>query len=82
MGHADFYRHGDPNAICDRCGFKYKQSDLRKTWDGLWVCKKDWERRHPQDFIRAVEDYSKPPFIRSEADDVFLSYGEVKASDL
>jgi len=82
MGHADYYKHGSHNAICDRCGGKFKGDELRKTWDGLWVCKKDWEPRHPQDFIRAVEDTSKPPYVRSEAADVFLSPGEVTQGDL
>ena len=29
---------GDWNAICDRCGFKFKASELKKTWDNLYVC--------------------------------------------
>jgi hypothetical protein len=51
---------GDWNAICDRCGMKFKASDLRKTWDDLYVCKDDWESRHPSDFQGDI-DYSDDP---------------------
>jgi len=47
-----YYKHGDRNAICDLCGFEYKLSQLRKRWDGLLVCRKDWEPEHPQNRIR------------------------------
>lgn len=43
---------GDWNAICDRCGFQYKASELKLDWRGLRVCEKDFETRHPQDFVR------------------------------
>ena len=63
MGSADYYKHGDRNAICDMCGFKYKLSSLRKRWDGLLVCHKDWEPQHPQSLIRL-----RPERIRTGAD--------------
>jgi hypothetical protein len=73
MGHADYYKPGDNNAICDRCGFKYKASELRKTWDGLMVCDKDFEVRHPQDFVRGVKDDQHVAVSRPEAPDTFTS---------
>ena len=82
MGQADFYKHGDWNAICDVCGFKFKASQLRRRWDGFMVCKKDFEYRHPQDFVRGVQDDQSVAFTRPEAADVFLNPGDVKASDL
>jgi len=30
---------------------------MRKTWDGLWVHKSEWEPRHPQDFVKGVKDH-------------------------
>jgi len=57
---------GDWNARCDRCGFKFKASDLRKTWDNLYVCKDDWEERHPQDFLRGVPDNPSVPWTRPD----------------
>ncbi len=75
MGHADYFKMGDNNCICDRCGFKYKASELKQTWDGLYVCEKDWEPRHPQDFVRGVEDIQEPLLSRSESPDSFVSVG-------
>jgi len=60
---------GDYNAICDRCGFKFKASKLRKTWEGLYVCKKDWEPRHPSDFFRAPVDDQTVPWTRPDDDE-------------
>lgn len=53
---ANYYKAGDFNRICDRCGFKVKASDTRKEWNGLIVCKRHWEARHPQDFLKAKVD--------------------------
>jgi len=50
------------NAICDVCGFKFKNIDLRKRWDGLMVCRDDWEPRHPSDFQGQV-DYTDNPSV-------------------
>jgi hypothetical protein len=81
MGKADYYKPGDYNAICDRCSFKFKASELRREWDGLMVCKECWEPRHPQDFVRGVQDAKALPFTRPEAPDVFIEPGDVTADD-
>ena len=73
MGHADKYVHGTNNVTCDRCGFKFKATEVRKTWDGLYVCKLDWEPRHPQDFLRAKEDDRSVDISRPEGADSFIS---------
>lgn len=72
MGRADFFDPGGHNAICDVCGFKYKAKHLKKRWDGFYVCSKDWEPRHPQDFIRGIKDDQHVPWTRPEATDVFI----------
>ena len=64
---------GDWNALCDVCKFKFKASDLRRRWDNLMVCEKDWGPRHPQDFIRAVPDMQAVPWTRPEPADDFNS---------
>lgn len=61
MGHADYLKLGDTNAICDTCGFKYKISELSKQWDGLMTCKDCWDYRHPQEYIRGIPDTGNPP---------------------
>lgn len=49
------------NVLCPVCGFKKKSTEMRKRWDGLWVCSEDWEQRHPIDFINIkAEDISVP----------------------
>ena len=55
------------------CGFKFKASDLRQRWDGLYVCQQDFEHRHPQELIRPIPDQVKLPWTRPEPDDVFIS---------
>lgn len=55
---------GDWNAECDRCGFNFKASELRKEWTGLRVCRDCWEPRHPQDFVRGVPDRQAPDWAR------------------
>lgn len=53
-------------AICDSCGLKVWNWELRLRWDGLWCCSDDWEVRHPLDFYRTRNDTHKLPFIRSD----------------
>lgn len=65
--------HGDWNAICDRCGFKYKASDLKKEWTGLRVCGACFDERHPQDFVKGVKDTQQVPWSRPEQTDSFLT---------
>jgi len=73
MGRYDYYKPGDWNAICEVCGQKYKASKLKKRWDGILVCDKDWEPRHPQDFVRGVKDVQSTPFTRAEVADSFVT---------
>jgi hypothetical protein len=77
----DLYRAGDHLVLCDRCGFKMYASQTRKTWDGLRVCEKDWEPRHPQDFVRGKVDKQAVTDPRPEPEDVFVT-GQVKPEDL
>lgn len=54
------------NARCDRCGWKFKNYELHKTWDNLFVCRECWEPRHPQDFVRGVKDDPSVPWSRPD----------------
>lgn len=62
----DYYKHGQWNVICDVCGFKLKSGKVRKRWDGLFVCEKDWEQDHPQKFLRIKEEQIAPRFVRPD----------------
>lgn len=71
----DEYKAGQFNALCDRCGFKYKSGQLRLEWNNLRTCSGPqtnncWEPRHPQDKVRARKDDQSIPWARPEAPDV------------
>lgn len=66
------YKKGDWKAICDVCGWDYYASQLLLRWDGARVCKKDWEPRHPQDFLKTQPDNQSVPWTRVEPSDVFI----------
>lgn len=70
MSSRNYYKPGDWNAICDRCGFKFKASELKLEWTGLRVCEKDFELRHPQDFLRAKPDKIVVPWTRPDYNEV------------
>lgn len=66
---------GDWNALCDSCGRKFKASSLQKRWDGLIVCKEDWEQRHPQDLLRVQREQISVPWSRPyPAQDTYLPW--------
>lgn len=39
------YSPGATKAICDRCGFEFRLSQLRKEWTGAMVCADDYDPR-------------------------------------
>ena len=69
----NYYKHGAYNAICDICGFKYKSSQLIRRWDNAYVCKKDFEVRHPQDLIRVRPRESFLSWTRPDPAPIFVS---------
>lgn len=68
MGTADYLDVGNWNILCDRCGHKMKGSEAVRTWQGYYVHQKCWEPRHPQDFVKSVQENPVPPFVRNPAD--------------
>jgi hypothetical protein len=73
---------GDYHVICDVCGFQVRASQSRMRWDNLRVCTKDWEPRHPQEYVRGKPDRITVPNPRPPPPDVFVSPGDVTADDL
>lgn len=71
MSYNPGWKPGRYSAICDVCGFRFHSDRLQKRWDGLMVCKKDYETRHPMDFMKVKEDDVTPPWTRPEATDNF-----------
>jgi hypothetical protein len=74
MGEADYLKLGDWNAECFKCGRKFKASQLRKQWQGGYVCLAHWEARHPQDFVRGVPDNPAPPWLQPIAQEIFAVF--------
>jgi len=66
MSYKAGWEPGRWSAICDVCGFRFHSDEIRDRWDGLKVCRKDWEPRHPQDFVRARRERITPPWTRPE----------------
>lgn len=58
--HGAGFRPGDRWLECDRCGFDYRLHEMKREWNGLVVCTSCHEPRHPQDFIKVVEDRIAP----------------------
>lgn len=65
---------GTWRVICDVCGFEFPSDKVQKRWDGLIVCEKDFEHKHPQLSIRARRETSGVPFARVEPEDVFTEF--------
>ena len=53
-------------AVCDVCQAYFQNTELRLRWDGLQVCKEDWEPRHPSDFYRTRNDAHQLPWTRPD----------------
>ena len=62
------YHDGDWLAACHQCGRTHLASTMRRHWQGYWVCPEHWEERHPQDFVRGVQDIQTPPWVQPPSD--------------
>ena len=72
-GNNNYYKKGSWNVICDVCGVRHKIEEMRKRWDGLIVCNKDWEPDHPQKYLRVFADGQPVAPIRNEPEDQFVN---------
>ena len=59
------YRKGDWLSVCDCCGQTFYASEMKMRWDERFVCKEDWEPRHPLDYVRAKPDDMSVPIVRA-----------------
>ena len=72
---------GTPASICDRCGFKYRLTQLRKEWTGLMVCNPCYDIKHPQLAVRGVAD--RGPYGQTTVGPVvFIEPSSITANDL
>lgn len=58
------YVHGDWYVICDKSGFKVRNKRAKLEWTGLFVSDRYYEQRHPQDFVKGVQDNQTVPIAR------------------
>ncbi len=87
---AQHYYAGGYKAVCDRCGFNYRASQIRLEWTGLRVCSGAgsndcFEHRHPQENLRGKADRQANPWSRPVPHEIDVSPGsgnEVSADDL
>ena len=75
-----YFKKGDWNADCERCGFEYKASQLKKEWTNLMVCRDCWEPRHPQDFVKGVKDDSSVPWTNQDGTDSVINICSTRSS--
>lgn len=69
-----YFKPGDWNVICDRCGRRRKASQCVMEWDNLFVCQTPcFETRHPQDFVTGKIDHQNVPINRKEQPYKFVS---------
>jgi len=61
------------NVICPVCGFQKKNFEMQQRWDGLWVCKEDWEPRNILDLYRNRSDTHTLPFIFDDSQEGTVS---------
>lgn len=71
MGRADYLELGSWNVQCYQCGRKRKASQLKRHWQGYYVCPEHWEPRQPQDFVRSIPDIQTPPWAQPWPEPVF-----------
>lgn len=73
---SDNFVLGDHNASCFECGRKRKASELKRHWQGYWVCPDHWEPRHPQDFAGPVAAEEQVPFAQPQEDTFIAPFPE------
>lgn len=64
MGRDFHYKPGSFYRICDRTGFAVRSERTQAEWQNLIVDRKVWEQRHPQDFVKGVNDDQTVPYAR------------------
>jgi len=67
--------------ISDLSGEKIRRSEARKTWEGYWVHKDEWEEKHPQLSLRGLKDKQSVKPVRTRPADVFIGENNLLRSE-
>ena len=71
---------GNWKVACHVCGMWYPSGEIRRRWDGVLACPKDWETRHPQTLIKIREETAKPTFVsKDQSPDTFVTVCSLQA---
>ncbi len=70
----NYYKPGTWNVMCAVCGVKFKSDEIKKRWDGLLVCKEDYENRNILDFTRVKPEMGSVPYSNPEPADQFIFF--------
>jgi hypothetical protein len=65
---------------CMRCGFWFPSTELKKEWTGLYVCKADFETRHPQTLMKVHGEKAFPDIVSKDGVDVHRYYCDVSTN--
>lgn len=71
---------GNWKVSCQRCGFWFPSSEIKKEWTGLLVCESCWEPKHPQLMIKVKAETSVPDFVSKDGTDQFVFYCSIEGS--
>jgi hypothetical protein len=66
------YKAGSWWYHCPVCGFKYRAEETKLRWDGEYVCKADWEPRHPLDFLKGRDENIDVPYSNEESVTIYM----------
>jgi hypothetical protein len=58
---------GNWKVTCHVCGMWFPSGEIQKRWDGLFVCPKDFETRHPQTLIKIKGERNFPSFVSKDS---------------
>lgn len=65
---------GNWKVACQSCGFWFPSSEIVKRWDGLLVCKNDFETRHEQTLIQVRAETAVPSFVSKDSQPDLFSH--------
>ena len=71
---SDTYKAGKWLALCQRCGEKHYNTQLKLEWTNLRVCGSCFEHRQPQDFVKGVKESTIPWSRKPLEVDVEIEY--------